>query len=261
MFRALFTAATGMETQQLEIDNISNNLANVNTSGFKKSRTSFEDLMYQTVMLPGRQTNTGIRAPVGLQVGHGSRAVAVEKIYTQGSIKQTGQDLDIAIEGNGFFQIRTPTGDIAYTRSGAFRRDADGNVVTIAGYRLQPPINVPQDAVKINVGEDGTMTMLSASTNTEVELGKLEIANFVNPAGLRNMGKNLYAMTEASGQPIIGFPGEDGRGTLAQGFMEMANVNIAEELINMIMAQRAYEINSKVIQTADQMIQNSNVLR
>ncbi|OGR01195.1 MAG: flagellar basal-body rod protein FlgG [Deltaproteobacteria bacterium RIFOXYA12_FULL_61_11] len=261
MIRALFTAATGMEAQQLKIDNIANNLANVNTVGYKKSRENFEDLMYQNIKLPGKMTTDQTRAPVGIQIGHGTRTVALEKVFSQGSLRDTKQELDLAIEGNGFFQLKRPNGELAYTRAGIFHRTNDGSVVDPSGLPLDPPIIIPNDAVKVNIGDDGTVTVLSSDTNTELNVGRIELVNFINPSGLQAEGKNLYAPTEASGQPITGIPGNDGLGTLAQGFVESANVNVAEELINMILAQRAYEISSKVIQTSDQMIQNSNVLR
>ena len=261
MIRALFTAATGMEAQQLKIDNISNNLANINTTAFKKSRENFEDLIYENEVLPGKVTSVTSRAPAGIQIGHGTRTVTLEKMFTQGSLRETKQELDLAIEGNGFFQIKKPNGDIAYTRAGVFRRASDGTVVNSNGYRLDPPITVPNDAIKVNVGDDGTVTALTAGTNQESELGKIELVNFINPGGLEATGHNLYTQTEASGEPLIGIPGEEGMGSLAQGFLESSNVNVAEELINMILAQRAYEVSSKVISTSDQMIQNANVLR
>ncbi len=261
MFRSLWIASTGMEAQQLHIDVISNNLANVNTTGFKKSRANFEDLLYQGIKIPGAASSPTTQVPTGIQVGQGVRPVATQKIFTMGNLQQTGNALDLAIEGNGFFQVTTPDGEIAYTRDGTFKLDSEGNIVTSDGYLLEPSVTIPTDATQIYISSDGIISVKQAGSSATTEVGNIELARFVNPAGLQAIGKNLFVKTDASGDPETGVPGENGMGTIAQGFLEMSNVSVVEEMVNMIVAQRAYEINSKSIQTADEMLQMTNNLR
>jgi len=255
MMRSLWTAATGMNAQQLNIDVISNNLANVNTASFKKSRAEFEDLMYQTMRVAGSATEGDNQIPVGIQVGMGVRPVAVHKFFTQGDFQNTGNALDIAIEGEGFFQVEV--GDqIMYTRAGAFKLDSDGTIVTANGYVLQPEFTVPADTASISVSEDGHIVALDADSN-ELAAADIPLYTFINPAGLDSRGRNLYTPTEASGDPVEGVPGEVNVGTLAQGFLEMSNVEVVDEMVNMIVGQRAYEMNSKAVQTSDSMLQTA----
>ncbi|MBI5598577.1 MAG: flagellar basal-body rod protein FlgG [Deltaproteobacteria bacterium] len=261
MLRSLWIAATGMEAQQLHIDTISNNLANVNTAGFKKSRADFEDLMYQTAKMPGATSSPTTQVPTGIQIGQGVRPVATQRIFTPGNLQQTGNSLDLAIEGDGFFQITTPEGNIAYTRDGTFKLNSDGNMVTSDGYQLEPAISIPSDAVAVYVSADGIVSVKRAGSPTPQQAGNVELARFVNPAGLQAIGKNLYLQTASCGDPTTGVPGAQGIGTLAQSFLEMSNVSVVEEMVNMIVAQRAYEINSKSIQAADEMLQMANNLR
>jgi flagellar basal-body rod protein FlgG len=261
MIRSLWTSATGMQAQALNLDVISNNLANVNTSGFKKSRAEFQDLLYETLIPAGAPSAQDAEAPSGIQIGHGTRPVAVLKIFTQGDMENTKNELDLAIEGDGFFQVRRPNGETAYTRCGAFKVDSDGRVVTADGLALEPEITIPSDAVSITVGMDGTVSVLEAGESTPSEVGTLELARFINPAGLLSMGKNLFTTSNASGDEITGNAGEDGFGTIAQGFLEMSNVSVVDEMVSMITAQRAYEVNSKSIQTADEMLQIANNLK
>ena len=261
MIRALWTGATGMQAQQLNIDVVANNLANVNTTGFKRGRGDFQDLLYQTLRLAGTASSAGTEVPTGIQVGHGARTVAVQKIFLQGDFMQTMNELDMTIEGKGFFQIMKPDGEIAYTRAGAFKLDSDGRIVTSDGYPFEPEITVPEDTINTSIGPDGTVSVLQAGETEASEVGNIELAMFANEAGLKNIGRNLYETTDASGDAVTGTPGEDGFGTIAQGFLEMSNVNIVEEMVNMIVSQRAYEINSKVIQTSDNMLQVANNLK
>ncbi len=261
MIRALWTAATGMGAQQISIDTIANNLANVNTTGFKKGRSDFQDLLYQTLRLAGTKSSSGTEVPTGIQVGHGVRLAAVQNIFLQGDFMQTMNELDITIEGKGFFQILKPDGEIGYTRSGAYKLDRDGRVVTSDGYPLEPEITIPNDSVNITIGPDGTVSVLQSTSTAATEAGNIELAMFPNEAGLKNIGKNLYSITDASGDAITGIPGEDGFGTVAQGFLEMSNVSVVEEMVNMIVSQRAYEINSKVVQTSDDMLRVVNSLK
>lgn len=261
MLKALWIAATGMEAQNLNIDIISNNLANVNTSGFKKDRADFEDLMYQTIKLAGAPATSQTQIPTGIDVGQGVRPVAVQKIFSQGDYKQTNNPLDLAIEGDGFFQILLPNGDLAYTRAGAFKLDRDGRLVTADGNPLQPEITIPQDAEAISIGEDGTVSVLQPGNTAPTQLGQIQLVRFINPAGLKSLGRNLFMPTDSSGEPILGVPGENGFGTIAQGYLEMSNVSVVEEMVNMILAQRAYEINAKAIQTADEMLQMANNIK
>lgn len=261
MIRSLWTAATGMEAQQLNIDVISNNLANVNTTGFKKSRVDFQDLLYQTMLPAGTAVSSDAQTPTGIQVGLGTRAAATQKIFSQGDFQQTSNPLDLVIEGDGFFQITMPTGETAYTRDGTFKRDSQGRMVTSDGYAMDPQITIPADATTISVGADGTVSVLLPGQAAPQEVGKIQIAKFSNPAGLDNAGRNLLKATAASGEAITDVPGTNGLGTLGHGFIEMSNVKVVEEMVNMIVAQRAYEINAKAIQTADDMLQIANNLR
>ena len=258
MIRSLWTAASGMKSQSLNIDVISNNLANVNTTGFKTSRADFQDLLYETLREAGTSSSQTTDVPTGIQVGHGSRPVASHKIFTQGDFQQTKNELDVAIEGNGFFQIIQPTGATAYSRDGAFKMDRDGRIVTSDGFLLEPEITIPSDSISLTIGLDGTVSVLQAGASAPTEIGTITLARFVNPAGLHSIGRNLYLPTNASGDAIVGTAGEDGLGSLAQGFLEMSNVSVVDEMVKMITAQRAYEINSKTIQAADDMLQQAN---
>lgn len=261
MLRTLWIAATGMQAQTLNIDVISNNLANVNSCGFKRSRADFQDLLYETLRPAGAASSLGNEVPTGIQLGHGTRPVAVQKIFLQGDYQQTQNELDMAIEGKGFFQVLLPNGDTAYTRAGAFKMDSEGRVVTSDGYLMEPEITIPSDTLTLSVGMDGTVSALRAGDVEPVEVGSVQLASFANPAGLSSIGRNLYMETGASGEPVTGVPGEDGFGTIAQGYLEMSNVSVVEEMVNMITAQRAYEINSKAIQSADEMLQMANNLK
>ncbi len=258
MIRSLWTSATGMQAQALNLDVISNNLANVNTSGFKKSRAEFQDLLYETIKPAGTPSSQDTQVPTGIQLGHGTRPSTVLKIFSQGNMENTQNELDLAIEGDGFFQITLPNGETAYTRDGAFKLDSDGRIVNSDGFALEPEISIPSDALSISVGLDGTVSVLQAGESIPSEVGTIELARFVNPAGLISMGKNLFITSEASGDEMTGIAGEDGLGTLAQGFLEMSNVSVVDEMVNMITAQRAYESNSKAIQAADDMLQLAN---
>jgi flagellar basal-body rod protein FlgG len=258
MIRSLWTAASGMKSQSLNIDVISNNLANVNTTGFKSSRADFQDLLYETLRQAGTSSSENSDVPTGIQVGHGSRPVASHKIFTQGDFQQTKNELDIAIEGEGFFQILQPNGETAYSRDGAFKMDRDGRIVTSDGFVMEPEITIPSDSISLSIGLDGTVSVLQAGSSAPTEIGTITVARFVNPAGLHSIGRNLYLPTNASGDALVGTAGEDGLGTLAQGFLEMSNVSVVDEMVKMITAQRAYEINSKTIQAADDMLQQAN---
>ena len=259
--RSLFIAATGMEAQKLNIDVIANNLANVNTVGFKRSRADFQELLYQDLKTPGAVASEGNQIPSGIQTGLGVKPVAVQKIFHQGDFVQTGNKLDLVIEGDGFFQISMPDGTVSYTRSGAFKLDSEVRVVNSDGYPLEPAITIPASTVSVTVSADGKISVLEAGSTTTTEVGQIELARFINPAGLRALGKNLFSSTAASGEPTTGSPGTEGSGTLAQGFIEMSNVNIVEEMVNMIVSQRAYEINSKAVQASDEMLQLANNLK
>ncbi len=261
MIRALFTAATGMEAEQTKIDNIAHNMANVNTAGYKRGRVDFQDLLYETIKMPGLTAFLGSEVPTGIQIGQGTRVVAINKIHSQGGFHETQNELDLAVEGDGLFQITLPDGTIAYTRSGSFKINSTGTIVNSDGYAMDPAVTIPDDTLRINIGSDGTVSVLTAGTETPTEVGNIELVKFINPSGLRAVGRNLFLPTQASGTPTPGTPGETGLGTIAQGFLENSNVNIAEEMINMIIAQRAYETNSKVIQTANDMLQTANQLR
>jgi len=261
MLRALNTAATGMEAQQLRIDVIANNLANVNTTAFKRSRGDFQDLLYQTLRAPGVAASAGRELPTGIQIGLGTRPVATLKDFTLGELRQTGNQLDLVIEGNGFFQIRQPNGEIAYTRSGAFRTDSQGRIVTADGFLLEPGLTLPPDTQSVAVAPDGTVSVRQPSQKNAVEVGRIQLVSFINPAGLESIGRNLYRPSSSSGEPLPGVTGENGLGTVAQGFLESSNVKVVEEMIEMIVAQRTYEINSKVIQAVDQILQKMSSVR
>ena len=254
MMRALWTAGSGMVAQQANIDVISNNLSNVNTTGFKKSRSDFQDLMYQTVRQPGATSGADAQIPTGIQIGHGVRQVATQKLYTVGNFQSTGNPLDMAIEGDGFFQINMPDGTIAYTRDGSFKLDSQGRLVTAEGYQLEPQIAIPQGATSIEIAADGTVSATLPDNNTPQELGQIQLVRFINPAGLESMGRNLLKETNASGAPTASNPGQDGAGTIVQRYLEMSNVQVVDEMVNMIVAQRAYEMNSKAITTSDEML-------
>lgn len=254
MIRSLWISKTGLDAQQTQLDVISNNLANTSTNGFKASRAVFEDLLYQTVRQPGAQSSQQTQLPSGLQIGTGVRPVATERIFTQGNVNQTNNDKDMAIQGAGFFQILLPDGTTAYTRDGAFQTDNQGQLVTSSGYTLQPPITVPLNTTKLSVGRDGTVSIMQAGSTATTQIGTIQVATFINPAGLESRGENLYVETAASGTPNPNTPGTNGAGAIWQGYVETSNVNVVEELVNMIQTQRAYEINSKAITTSDQML-------
>lgn len=255
MIRSLWISKTGLDAQQTQMDTIANNLANVNTSGFKRSRAVFEDLLYQTLRQPGAQSSQQTQLPSGLQIGTGVRPVATERIFTQGSLQQTGNDKDVAIQGNGFFQVLLPDGTTAYTRDGSFQMDSNGQLVTSSGYVVQPAITLPANTQTLTIGRDGTVSVTVPGSSAPTQVGSIQLATFLNPAGLEAKGENLYVETTASGSPSTTTPGTNGSGTLTQGYVETSNVNVTEELVNMIQTQRAYEINSKAIQTSDQMLQ------
>jgi flagellar basal-body rod protein FlgG len=255
MIRSLWIAKTGLEGQQTNLDVISNNLANVSTNGFKRSRAVFEDLLYQTLRQPGALSSQQTSLPSGLQLGTGARPVATEKIHTQGNLQQTQNALDLAVNGRGFFQVLLPDGTTAYTRDGSFQIDSQGQLVTASGFQVQPAITIPADAISTSFGRDGTVTVLQPGSTTPTQVGSLQLVSFVNPAGLQSYGENLYLETAASGTPSANTPGTNGLGLINQGYVETSNVNVVEELVNMITTQRAYEINSKAIQASDQMLQ------
>ena len=255
MDSALWVAKTGLDAQQTRMAVISNNLANVNTTGFKMSRAAFEDLLYQNVRQAGAQSTQDTILPSGLMLGTGVHTVATEQIFTQGNIVNTDNALDIAINGQGFFQILRPDGTLGYTRDGTFQTDAQGQMVTSNGYQLQPAITIPEDAQSITVGVDGVVTVTQPGQATPTQVGTVQLADFINPAGLQPIGENLFLETAASGSPQVGNPGLNGLGILNQGSLETSNVNVVEEMVNMIESQRAYEMNSKVITAVDQMLQ------
>jgi flagellar basal-body rod protein FlgG len=252
MLRGMWSGASGMAAQRLTIDVIANNLANVNTVGFKKSRTDFQDLMYQTISQAGSITSTGGQVPVGIQIGMGTMPVGVHKIFMQGEFNETKNELDMAVEGRGFYKVISNEEEL-YTRAGNFKLDADRNIVTPNGDKLQPEIAVPEDTVNIDIDVNGTVTVFDPE-GTGTSLGAIELYSFPNPAGLFSRGHNLYRATDASGEAVAGTPGSDGLGTIIQGFIEISNVDVVQEMVHMIMAQRAYEMNSKVIKTADNMM-------
>lgn len=261
MIRSLYTAATGMDAQQTRMDTIANNLANASTTGFKKSSADFEDLLSETIHSPREAAPNGGTAPIPLQVGLGVRTAGTTRSFAQGDMQQTGNSLDLAIEGAGFFKIQRANGELGYTRAGNFKKDADGRLVTQRGELLDPQITIPKDALSLDITPDGVVSAKVPGQTNSQELGRLELVNFVNPAGLEAMGGNIYSETGASGTPILARPGEQSLGTLAQGYLEGSNVKAVEEMVNMITTQRSYELNSKVIQTADQMLQRLTSLR
>ena len=261
MIRALYSAASGMTAQQMNVDNIAHNLANANTVGFKTRRAQFQDLMYQTVIQPGSAAGQQTVVPTGLQLGLGTRASSNEIIFSQGEFSQTNNPLDMVIQGRGFFQVRRPSGELAFTRAGSFHLDRDGNMVTSEGSPIEPQITIPADAQQISIGADGTVSYTQPNQTAAQRAGQIQLANFPNPAGLNSLGGSLYAPTDASGDPTVGTPGgQEGLGSLMQGYVEQSNVSVVEEFINLIVAQRGYEANSKVVQAADQMYQQVNNL-
>jgi flagellar basal-body rod protein FlgG len=255
MIRSLWISKTGLDAQQTQMDVLANNLANVNTTGFKRSRAVFEDLLYQNIRQPGAQSSQQTNLPTGLQIGTGVRPVATSRVFTQGNLQQTGNNLDLAINGAGFFQVQMPDGTTGYTRDGSFRLDAQGQMVTSNGFPVLPAITIPANAQSVTIGQDGTVSITLPGSAASTQVGTIQLSNFANPAGLASQGQNIYLETAASGTPTNGNPGTNGHGLLNQGYVETSNVNVVEELVSMIQTQRAYEINSKAIQTSDQMLQ------
>lgn len=260
MIRALYTAASGMNAQQANIDNIANNLSNVNTTGFKKSRVEFQDLVYDQAKVPGSPTSSTGEAPIGLEYGLGTRPIATARNFESGNLRATSAPLDLAIEGRGFLQVTLPDGEVAYTRAGNLHLNAEGLLVTNEGYPVQPQITIPPNATSVSISKDGIVSAAIQGQSAPQQVGTIELATFQNPAGLRAMGGNLFVVSQSSGEPVTGTPGVDGLGTLAQGFLEDSNVSVVEEMVNMILGQRAYEANSKVVRTADEMLQQVNNL-
>jgi flagellar basal-body rod protein FlgG len=259
MIRALYSAASGMTAQQMNVDNIAHNLANANTVGFKARRAQFQDLLYQSLVQPGAAAGSQTVVPSGLQLGLGTRAAANEIIFTQGSFSASGNPLDMVIQGKGFFQVRRPSGELAYTRGGQFHLDRDGNVVTADGDPLEPQITIPPESQAITIAPDGTISFVQPGQSAAQVAGQIQLANFPNSGGLNSLGRNLYAPTDASGDPTVGIPGgQEGIGSLLQGYAEQSNVSVVEEFINLIVSQRAYEANSKVVKAADEMYQQVN---
>jgi flagellar basal-body rod protein FlgG len=255
MIRSLWISKTGLNAQQTQMDTISNNLANVSTTGFKRSRAVFEDMLYQNLRQPGAQSSQQTQVPSGIQLGTGVRPVAIERIHTQGNVQQTGNKLDVAIQGDGFFEVLMPDGSKAYTRDGSFQMDNQGQMVTANGYVVQPSITFPANATSVTIGLDGTVSVTQPGVAAAVQIGSMQLVTFINPTGLQSQGSNLYLETASSGTPNTNVPGTNGAGTLSQGYLETSNVNVVEELVNMIQTQRAYEINSKAITVSDQMLQ------
>ena len=259
MIRAMYSAGSGMNAQQMNVDNIAHNLANANTVGFKMRRAQFQDLLYQNLVMPGAASGSQTVVPSGLQLGLGTRPISNELIFTQGNFMTTNNPLDMVIEGKGFFQVRRPSGELAYTRAGQFHLDRDGNIVTPEGDPIEPQITIPPEAQGLSIGRDGTVSyMLPGQSNAQLA-GQIQLANFTNPAGMNSIGHNLFIPTDASGEPTIGNPGgQEGMGSLLQGYVEQSNVSVVEEFISLIMSQRAYEANSKVVRAADEMYQQVN---
>ncbi len=261
MVRSLYTAATGMKAQQLSIDTISNNISNVNTTGYKKQRAEFADLFYQTMEYAGTSTSATTISPTGKEVGLGVRSTSIQKMFSEGVLKETGNSLDIAIVGNGFFQIQLPDGNIGYTRDGSFKLDAEGTVVTSDGYPMIPSLTIPADTTQVTIGADGTVSIMQAGQTAATQLGSIELADFINPAGLHSLGNNNYINTSASGDPIVGTPGLNGIGQTRSQFLELSNVQLVEEMTDLITGQRAYEASSKAITTSDEMLSTVNGLK
>ncbi|HWC98009.1 MAG TPA: flagellar basal-body rod protein FlgG [Candidatus Sulfopaludibacter sp.] len=259
MIRALYSAASGMRAQEVNVDNIANNLANANTVGFKSRRAQFQDLMYQSLLQPGAAAGQQTVIPAGLQLGLGTRSSSNEILFTQGAFSETDNPLDMVIQGKGFFQVRQPNGELAYTRAGQFQLDKDGNIVTSTGNPLEPQITIPADAQQVTIATDGTVTYNLPNQIASQQAGQIQLANFQNPAGLNSMGNGLYSPTDASGDATVGTPGgQEGMGSLLQGYVEQSNVSIVDEFVNLIQAQRGYEANSKVVSAADSMYQQVN---
>ncbi|MCK4572970.1 MAG: flagellar basal-body rod protein FlgG [candidate division Zixibacteria bacterium] len=261
MLKALRTAATGMIAQQMNVDTIANNLANVNTTGFKKTKLQFQDILYQNIRQAGTASSIGTQVPTDLSVGYGTRAVASHRQFTEGNLTSTGNPLDMAISGDGFFQLQHPDGSTVYSRDGAFKINADGQVVNSDGYRMLPELTIPEDATAISIGTDGIVEVLLVGEDTPSQVGQLELARFINPSGLSAIGRNLLVQTGASGDPVTDIPTQSGLGQIDQGYLEMSNVDVVDEMVDMIVAQRAYEMNSKAIQTADDMASIANQLK
>lgn len=259
MFRALHTAASGMAAQQMNLDNVANNLANASTAGFRRRRLQFQDLLYQNHLMPGTAATQQTTYAAGLQIGLGARSVASEIIQAQGNLNLTGNSFDISIRGQGFFQVRLPSGEIAHTRSGTFHLDAQGNIVTSDGDPLEPAVTIPSDSIAVTIGSDGTVSVTQPGQQQAQQVGNIQLALFPNPSGLNSIGRNLFLPTTASGDPIVGTPGgAEGLGDVVQGMLEESNVNVVEEFIQMILTQRAYESNSRVVRAADEMYQQLN---
>ncbi|MCC7495232.1 MAG: flagellar basal-body rod protein FlgG [Fimbriimonadaceae bacterium] len=261
MLRALWTAASGMNAQQVNIDTIANNLANVNTAGFKRSRVDFQDVLYQTDRVPGSASARGSQLPTGIQVGLGTRPGAVYKLFSQGTFTATGNNLDVAIEGNGFLPVVLPGGGTAYTRDGGLKLDTQGRIVTADGYPLEPELTIPAEAMEVAIGQDGTVSVKLPGQDAMQEVGQLQLASFVNPSGLESIGRNLFSGTPASGDAQTGAPMTGNLGSIVQGYLEQSNVDVVQEMVQMIVAMRAYEVNSKAIQTSDEMLQVANQVR
>jgi len=261
MIRALFSAGSGMSAQQMNVDNIAHNLANANTVGFKQRRTQFQDLLYQSFVQPGASAGAQTVVPTGLQLGLGTRPSSNEIVFTQGNFQMTGNPLDVVIQGRGFFQVRRPNGELTYTRAGNFHVDRDGNVVTADGDPTEPQITIPPEAQSVSIAQDGTVSFIQPGQAAAQLAGQIQLANFTNPAGLNSIGRNLFMPTDASGEPVVGNPGgTEGLGSLQQGYVEASNVSVVEEFVNLILSQRAYEANSKVVRASDEMYQQVNQL-
>lgn len=254
MIRGLFTAATGMQAQQLSVDVIANNLSNVNTTGFKRSRAEFQDLIYDTIVEPGAATSAGTKSPSGIEVGLGTRPAAVQKIHEQGDLIATSNQLDLAVEGEGFFQVTMPDGTVAYTRAGAFQMNETGQIVTADGFVVDPAVPIPSDALSITIGQDGTVTVRTPGSTNATNAGQFQLARFPNPTGLKPIGRNLYQESDASGTATVGTPSEQGYGRISQGFLESSNVNVVTEMVGLVTAQRAYDASQKAFQTGDELL-------
>lgn len=261
MIRSLRTAALGMSAQQLKVDTISNNLANVNTTGYKKSDIQFQDLMYQTIQSGNVDMSDGNEKPGSIEVGHGNKPVSSFRSFTEGDLEETGNTLDVAINGDGFIQVLKPDGEIAFTRDGALRMDSSGNLVTTSGLSVYPEVTIPDEAESISISEDGVISIKYPDETDSEEIGQFELATFINPAGLESIGGNLYDKTSASGEPIYNVPGDEDTGTIHQGYLEKSNVDVVKEMVGLIVAQRAYEINSKAIKTSDELLSMTNNLK